>query len=117
MPRNETNYGMVAQNLKVLREANRFTQEDVANYLGITRSAYSNYESGIRDISLELLEKIADLFGCELDAFFENDVKVLENILMCSFRVDQLSCNDLKQVARFKQVVLSYMKINRLLLR
>ena len=39
---------IVARNLKSLREANGFTQERLANYLGIGRSAYSNYELGDR---------------------------------------------------------------------
>ena len=40
---------VVASNIKRLREASGFTQESVANYLGIKRSAYSNYETGERE--------------------------------------------------------------------
>jgi len=57
---------VVASNIKRLREASGFTQESVANYLGIKRSAYSNYETGERDLPLNLMEMIADLYGCDL---------------------------------------------------
>ena len=39
---------IVGRNLKALREANCYTQEQVASYLGVQRSAYANYESGER---------------------------------------------------------------------
>ena len=54
---------IVARNLKSLREANGFTQERLANYLGIGRSAYSNYELGDREIPLNIMESLANLYG------------------------------------------------------
>jgi transcriptional regulator with XRE-family HTH domain len=60
----------IGRNLKLLREANSFTQDQVASFLGINRSTYSNYESGDREAPLEVLEKASDLFGCELSILF-----------------------------------------------
>ena len=56
----------IATNLKKLREAARYTQDEVAQALGITRSAYSNYESGEREAPYDVLEKVSDLFGCDM---------------------------------------------------
>ena len=36
---------VIGRNLKVLREANDLTQEQMSSYLGIGRSAYANYEA------------------------------------------------------------------------
>ena len=36
---------IIAENLRKLREAARYTQEEISQAIGITRSAYSNYES------------------------------------------------------------------------
>ncbi len=47
----------IATNLKKLREAARYTQDEVAQALGITRSAYSNYESGEREAPMMCLKK------------------------------------------------------------
>ena len=34
---------IIAKNIKLLRQASNYTQENVASFLGIGRSAYSNY--------------------------------------------------------------------------
>ena len=57
---------MLGETLKQLREANSFTQENVSDYLGIKRSAYSNYEMGIREVPLMVLEKRPWFFGSYL---------------------------------------------------
>lgn len=58
---------MKIKRLKDLREDNDLKQQQVADYLGITRSAYSNYENGIREIPLELLMKLADFYHVSVD--------------------------------------------------
>ena len=106
----------IGRNLKVLREANDLTQEQMSNYLGIGRSAYANYEAGEREAPLEVLERSASLLGCELELLFEPDVEVVKDRMMvCAFRTDGLTEVDMKEVARFKQVVLEYMKMQKLL--
>ena len=107
---------MIGRNLKVLREANDLTQEQMSSYLGIGRSAYANYEAGEREAPLEVLERSASLLGCELDLLFEEDVEVVKDQMMvCAFRTDGLTEADMNQVARFKQVVLEYMKMQKML--
>ena len=54
---------VIARNLKALRNANGYTQDNIAEFLGISRSTYSNYEDGDREVPLEVLEKAAALFG------------------------------------------------------
>ena len=105
----------IGNNLKKLREANRFTQDQLATFLGIKRSAYSNYEIGERDIPFDILNKAADLFGVDLYLFFENDESVVDNMLVCSFRVDDLSPADITEIASFKNIVKNYLKLNTLL--
>jgi transcriptional regulator with XRE-family HTH domain len=107
---------VIGRNLKVLREANDLTQEQMSSYLGIGRSAYANYEAGEREAPLEVLERSAALLGCELDLLFEPDVEtVKDQMMVCAFRTDGLTEGDMKEVARFKQVVLEYMKMQKML--
>ena len=103
------------RNLKALREANGYTQEKMAEYLGVGRSAYANYEAGERETPLEVLQKAADLFGCELALLFEKDETAVRNMLVCAFRADDLSPDDMREVASFKSVVMNYLKMERLL--
>lgn len=103
----------IADNLTKLRNANGFTQQQVATALGIERSAYSNYEGGKREAPLTVLEKAANLYGCELAMLFE--ASAVDNMLVTAFRVDKLTPDDMKEVAAFKNVVMNYLKMERLL--
>lgn len=106
---------MIGRNLKLLREANGFTQEQMASFLKINRSTYANYETDEREAPLEVLENAGHVLGAELNMFFEEDESALKNMLVCAFRTDNLSPEDMEEVAKFKELVLNYLKINRLL--
>jgi len=105
---------MLGETLKQLREANNFTQENVSDYLGIKRSTYSNYETGDREAPLMVLDKLANLYGCDLYDLECEDKDVLQGVVACAFRVDSLSVEDMKQVAAFKQLVLNYVKMRKI---
>ncbi len=106
---------IIGSNLKKFRIANRYTEQQVASFLGINRSTYSNYELGMRQMPFEHLCKTAELFGCELDTLISEDENVVNEMLACAFRVDDLSTADLEQIARFKKMVMNYLKISRLI--
>lgn len=48
--------------LKELRRINKKTAAEVAEKLGVTPNAVTNYECGIRSIGLEQVLKLAELF-------------------------------------------------------
>jgi len=106
---------VIGRNLKSLRTANGYTQEKVSEFLGINRSAYANYESGEREAPLEVLEKAVALFGCELGLLFEEDKNDVDEMLTCAFRADDINTNDMKEIAEFKNLVLNYLKMGKLL--
>lgn len=58
---------MQIDRVKNLREDNDLTQQQVADKLFITRSAYSNYENGSRAFPLEILCGLADIYGTSVD--------------------------------------------------
>ena len=103
---------IIGRNMKALREANSYTQEQVAAYLGINRSAYANYETGEREAPIDVLEKACNLFGCEMELLFDPDEKAVKNMvfnrLFCSF-----SC---RRAARLREDVAEANRISSPLL-
>ena len=53
--------------IKDLREDNDLTQQQVANYLKIRQNAYSQYETGKRQIPIEILIALATLYKTSTD--------------------------------------------------
>ena len=58
---------MDLERIKHLREDHDKTQQELADFLNLTRSAYSNYENNIRDIPVEVLSDIADFYHTSVD--------------------------------------------------
>jgi len=58
---------LIAKRLRELRNEKGKKQHEVANYLGITRPAYTAYESGARQPDLETVKKLAEYFNCSTD--------------------------------------------------
>ena len=49
--------------LLLLRRQNNLSQEQVARFLGVSRSTYIHYERGTRKISVDAMEKLLKLYG------------------------------------------------------
>lgn len=101
----------ISRNLKKLRETARYTQDEVAQALGITRSAYSNYESGEREMPYNVIEKASDFFGCDMTVLFEENENVDAMILASAFRIDSITPEDAGEIMKFKDIVKSYIKM------
>lgn len=105
---------IIGTNIKMYREALGFNQETLAKYLDISREQISNYERGEREVSFGNLDKLANLFGIELEELLEEDEGIRNVNLAFAFRSEP-SAEDLKEIAAFKKVVLNYIKIERLI--
>ena len=53
--------------LKELRKARKLSQGDIAEVLGVTRQAVSQYENGVRKMDYEMMEVLADYFNVDMD--------------------------------------------------
>lgn len=58
---------MIRDNIKKLREEMGLTQKQLADYLNVTRSTYSYYESGKNLPSIQSLIKLSKIFGVSCD--------------------------------------------------
>lgn len=58
---------VLGNRLRMLRERANMTQEQVAKRLGITRPAYTQYETGVRNPDPDTLARLADVYGVSTD--------------------------------------------------
>ncbi|MBP1917220.1 transcriptional regulator with XRE-family HTH domain [Lederbergia galactosidilyticus] len=58
---------MFSKRLKLLRTNKKLTQQNMANFLGITRQGYAKYETGQSEPDNETIKKLADFFDVSTD--------------------------------------------------
>ena len=61
---------IMAEKITMLRKRNGWSQEELAEKLGVSRSTYTNYENGNRTPDFEVLERISEVLVCSLDELF-----------------------------------------------
>ena len=103
----------IGSNILNYRKIQGLSQQQLADYLGVTRELISLIETGSRDISMSNLIKLADLFGIELEELLEEDQSIKEANVAFAFRSDNNSA-DLSNIASFKRIVLNYLKMEKL---
>ena len=55
------------QKIKELRNSKNLTAKQVADAIGLTRNAITNYEADIREPSLSVLKSLCDFFDVSAD--------------------------------------------------
>jgi transcriptional regulator with XRE-family HTH domain len=101
----------LSRNIKTLREKFNLTQEELGSYLGILREQVSYYENGKREIPLEQLNKISDLFGVELIDLMEKDFDHFKANISFAFRANEISSADMESLAKVKKIVKNYLSM------
>lgn len=86
---------MLCEQLKIIRKANKFTQQGLADAIGIERSTYASYETGRNKPDVNLLSKIAKVFGVSSDYILEIDTTVPLNVEDISVKYKKKSGNKL----------------------
>jgi transcriptional regulator with XRE-family HTH domain len=68
----------VGKNIRTLRHQHGWSQEDVANRLGISIPAFSKIETGVTDINLSRLEQIANIFEINVAQILSIDAEDMD---------------------------------------
>ena len=61
----------ISMRIKKLREENGLTQQAVANYLNVKQNTYSQYENEKRQLSIDVLIKLAKFYKVSTDYILE----------------------------------------------
>ena len=65
------NMNIISKYLQLLRKSNNYTQDDLAEKLGISRQAVSKWETGMTIPDLEVLLKISKLYDITINDILE----------------------------------------------
>ena len=106
---------ILSKNLRDFRIKLGLTQDQMADYLGISREEVSYYETNRRPVSMDLIPKYADLFGIDEYDLYEEETSINNLHIAFAFRANEISTEDLKVVAGFKKIALNYLKMKNVL--
>lgn len=85
------------KNLKKLRISRGLTQKQLADALGIDRTAVAKYETGKNGATSEMLEKISDFFGVTADHLLGRE----QELHFATYGDDELDSKTLDEIAAF----------------
>lgn len=108
---------IIGRNVKAYRDKLHYTQDAIANFLGVKRELISYYENGKREIDLVKLEKLADLFNIELQDLLSEDSAVRELDFAIAFRTEGLDESDLVKISEFQRIIKNFTKMQALALK
>ena len=103
---------MMSENIRALRKKLGYTQEQIADYLGISTAAVTQYETGARVVPATTVSKLALLFNVEEYEMYQEEPQQQQLLSAFAFRADELQTKDLKSISEFKKVVLNYFHLS-----
>ena len=63
----------LGEKVKLIRKRRKLKQDDLAEFLNLSRSQISNLESGRRNLSLKQLERLCDYFQVDMSYFLMSE--------------------------------------------
>ena len=67
---------MLKENISMLRSVNGYSQEEVAEKIGVSRQAYAKWEKGETVPDVERCQKLAELYGVTIDSLVNYSNKI-----------------------------------------
>lgn len=93
----------IGRRLKELRTRFGYTQAAISSLLGVDQSLISKYESGERQVSMDILESLGDLYCCDL----VHTQPVASPVLQVAFRADSINASNMKAIQAVNRIVLN----------
>ena len=95
----------IYEKLKMMREKAGLRQGQIADYLGVTQTFISKVETGERNLTVDQLESVVNLYGYSLAAFdgMEQDAHPIQ----FAFRAQDVSQDDLRIIAEIGKIAIN----------
>lgn len=84
---------MKFERMKMIREDNDFTQNEIANILNVDRSTYAGWETGKDTIPLRKLSKFCDYFNLNIDYITQLTNKKNHRIIKKEINIEEVGKN------------------------
>jgi len=98
---NEEKFKEVGAILKSLRDNNKYTQEQLADYLDLSQSQIAKIENGSRNINLTTLDKLCLLYNCSHDYILGETTEY--SLPKIAFRANNK--NNLEIISKMNQIM------------
>jgi transcriptional regulator with XRE-family HTH domain len=82
---------MLAENLKFLRAKYKLSQADLAEKMGIPRTTLSAYERSFVEPNIQLLRKLGEFFGVQIDDLVSSSIEEKQNLAKSSIPLKVLA--------------------------
>ncbi|GIM46365.1 hypothetical protein DNHGIG_19140 [Collibacillus ludicampi] len=102
---------MIGQRLRGLREKRNLTQEQVAKILGITRPAYTQYETGKREPDPETLAKLAEIYQVTTDYLIKGTNDPAQKRSILNDVIENLTPEEVEQLRTLLQEEVAFKEL------
>ncbi len=69
----------LSENIRTVRELKNVSQTELAERVNVNQSYISQVETGVRSVSVAVLESIADVLDCSVDRLLGRDEKYINS--------------------------------------
>ena len=95
-----------SEKIKIMREMNQWTQEEVAEKLGMSTTGYAKIERGQTNVSVEKLKQIAQVFNLNVAQLLDDDERfVNEKLSLENEKLKQLLSAKESEIEALKKVI------------
>jgi transcriptional regulator with XRE-family HTH domain len=101
----------IKDRLRNLRKTHKYTQKDVANFLGISESAYGYYEQGRNEPSIEAVKKLAEKYNVSSSYILCETENPSEGIIEIAGNPVKLTASELEVFNKIKKQPLLFHKL------
>ena len=97
--------------IRELRKQKGFTQQQLADIVGVSNVSLSNYERGVQAPDIEILSRLADALGVSVDTLIGRNIDLIEDhpitqeAKILAKGVDRLSPSDRRQILEIAHVM------------
>lgn len=95
----------IYEKLKMMREKAGLRQGQIADYLGVTQTFISKVETGERNLTVDQLENVVNLYGYSLAAFANADEDT--HPIQFAFRAQDVRQEDLHVIADIGKIAIN----------